>query len=206
MRKVVQHICEIVDTVTFVQCHHPTNMKTDGDETAIVENVSEAEVLAVRKSQSKAPKRFSSVAMRKSSNARYSQAGHLIRTAKPGERKFQPTYRMVSQAPLNLEHMYNITKRTVDTAIASNAMERYNPARANRFCQSLAREIQRCIAAEGFDRFRIVAVVTMLEKANQSTVAKLGFLWDAEQDNWTAYHYECRDFVVNALVLGVYYE
>lgn len=141
----------------------------------------------------------------KTSN-RYSVAGHLIANVKAGERTLQATYRLVSQAPLNLERMYNITKYTVDTAIAASALERYNPSRANRFCQSLAREIQKRIVYEEFDRFRIIAMVTMMEKGNQSGQMQLGFLWESEQDQWTDYHYECRDFVINALVVGVYYE
>lgn len=178
-------------------------MKSDSDEDATVENAAKVEVpVAVRKSHINPAKR-QAYSMRKS---RYSSAGHLIRLSKIGEPRFQATYRLLSQAPLNLEQMYTITKRTVDMAIASNALDRYNAARANRFCQSLAREIQRCIVAEKFDRFRIVALVTMVERTNQSAVAKMGFLWDAEQDNWTAYHCECRDFEINALVLGVYYE
>lgn len=141
----------------------------------------------------------------KTSN-RYSVAGHLIANTKADERTLQPTYRLVSKVPLNPDRIYNITKYTVETAIASCALERYNPTRVNRFCQTLAREIQKRILYEEFHRFRVIAVVTMMEKANQSGQLQLGFLWDADQDQWTNYHYDSRDFVINALVLGVYYE
>lgn len=140
------------------------------------------------------------------SSNRYSVAGHLLPNVKPGERSLQATYRLVSKQPLNVERMYNITKNTVDLAIANSALERYKPVKANRFCQNLAREIQKRLVCEDFERFRIVVVVTMVEKLNQSGQAQLGFLWEAEQDQWTDYHRECQDFVVNAMVAGVYYE
>lgn len=142
----------------------------------------------------------------RSRKSHYSTAGHLIPLAKAGNRVYQPTFRLVSQRPLDLERLYRITKYTVDTSVARGALEQYRPQRANRFCQSLAREIQKRIRYEDFDRFRFVVLITKMEKANQSGDSKMGFLWDAENDRWTSYQFETREYIINAVVLGIYYE
>lgn len=142
----------------------------------------------------------------RSRKSQYSTAGHVVPLAKAGIRVYQPTYRLVSQRPLDVERLFRVTKYTVDTSIARGALEQYRPQRANRFCQSLAREIQKRIRYEDFDRFRFVVMITKMEKANQSGHSKMGFLWDAEHDRWTSYQFETREYIINAVVLGVYYE
>lgn len=156
-----------------------------------------------RKSQDR---RSMSINMLRGSDARYSMDGHLIPAIKPGQRQYQATYRLESQAPVKPDTLYQLTKYAVESAVNANALVDYNPKRSNRFCQTLAREIQRSIASEGFERFRIIAIVQLSECTNQSAWSKMGFLWDADADMWSTYYHEAQKFVISATVLCVYYE
>lgn len=94
-------------------------------------------------------------------------------------------------------------KHIVDTAIEKTRMHRYDPQKAVSFAENLSLEICLTLQARE-DRFRIVVLVTIMQKNEQSAVSKIGFLWDATQDHWNRYVFDCRTFQLNASVLCVY--
>lgn len=142
----------------------------------------------------------------KSISSRFSTSRQGDKADNKGVRTFQPTYRLEPQRPLCLETINRVLQRTVVVALTNQAVTQYSANRANRFCQNLSREIMQRMRAEDFDRYRSIAVVTMVEKNNQSMQQKMGFTWDTELDQWASYVVETRSFFLNAVVLWVYYE
>lgn len=99
-------------------------------------------------------------------------------------------------------------KHIVDTAIRKTGMFTYDPYKATTFTENLSLEIGLTLEArrkinEVSDRFRAIVLVTIMQKHEQSAVCKLGFLWDATQDHWTNYVFDCRTFQLNASVFCV---
>ncbi len=74
-------------------------------------------------------------------------------------------------------------KNIVETAIRKTGMYIYDARKASIFTENLSLEIGLTLKARG-DRFKVVVLVTIMQKNEQSAVCKLGFLWDASQDHW----------------------
>lgn len=141
------------------------------------------------------------------SSRRYSMHGHrLPDSSGPRVRTLQPTFRLEPKRPLNLECINLILKRTADIAVANNALERFSLKQANHFCPSLAHEIQLRLRGEQFDRYRFIAIVNFVEKKNQCSMAKMGFMWDATLDQWASYVIENQFFTLQVCALCVYFE
>lgn len=94
-------------------------------------------------------------------------------------------------------------KNIVDNAIRKTGMLQYNPQKAMGFTENLSIEIGLSLKTRK-DRFRTVVLVTIVQKCDQSAVCKMGFLWDATQDHWNHYAYDCRSYTLTACVLCVY--
>lgn len=94
-------------------------------------------------------------------------------------------------------------KHIVDTAISKTKMYNYDPQRATSFSENLSLEIALNLKSRN-DRFRIVVLVTIIQKNEQLAECKMGFLWDATQDHWNKYVFDCRTFQLIASVMCVY--
>lgn len=82
-------------------------------------------------------------------------------------------------------------------------MTNYDPSKASKFTENLALEIGLTLQARD-DRFKIIVLVTIVQKNEQSAVCKTGFLWDATQDHWSEYAFDCRTFQLITSVFCVY--
>ncbi|XP_029032820.2 dynein light chain Tctex-type protein 2B-like [Osmia bicornis bicornis] len=82
----------------------------------------------------------------------------------------------------------------------------YDAVEGPKICESVATDIRERIKKLNFDRYRIVVNVTIVEKASQSICTSMGFLWDAERDNYSTFTYEARTFHAYCCVFGLYYE
>lgn len=165
---------------------------------------------AVDQKFSKKSKNASTVTLsskRKSHNIQYSMDGHGIHIPSIRKILYAPTYRLFSQIPINLEQLNELLPYIVHRAIDSQAIKKYQSAhQMNRFCQKLANDLQFSVRRFEFDRYRFIALVTVLERANLSLISKMGFIWDAQQDQWASYQYQTENLFINACILGVYWD
>lgn len=84
-------------------------------------------------------------------------------------------------------------------------MHTYDPQKATTFTENLSLEIGLSLSGRAKDdRFRVVVLVTIIQKHEQFAFCKMGFLWDATQDHWNKYVFDCRTFQLIASVLCVY--
>lgn len=149
--------------------------------------------------------KFSSRNTRQNSDRRTSFFGRLFPSIV--QPIYQGTYRMVPKVPFNIEQVNELLKNITNSAIRNNQfMKDYLPQRANNFVQDLSIELNMTIRTLKFDRFRIVVIVNLIEKAQQSYISKMAFLIDKDNDRWTSHKYECNSYILHVLAFGVYWE
>ncbi|XP_053975221.1 dynein light chain Tctex-type 5-A-like [Hylaeus volcanicus] len=116
---------------------------------------------------------------------------------------YRNTYRLEAYNPFKVDPVDKIVKM-----IMINKLEDipYDAVECPKVCESVATDIREKIKQLHFDRYKIIVNVTIIEKASQSVEASIGFLWDAEKDNYSTFTYEARTFHAYCFVIGLYYE
>ncbi|XP_062538867.1 dynein light chain Tctex-type protein 2B-like [Armigeres subalbatus] len=117
--------------------------------------------------------------------------------------RFQNNYRLESRRPFNRDRVQLMVARYLGTFLAEH---RYNPKRAKRLAENLCFELRNLIKRCHFDRYRVVAMVTVGDKQSQDFRSVLRFVWDAEKDGYVNFAHETPDFFVIATVFAVYFE
>lgn len=116
--------------------------------------------------------------------------------------RFQPTYRLESQNPINLDRCEKIIKDILDVQLKDFKFTKYSTT----LTRNLSEEIKSRIKMQLFDRYRLICVVTIGEKIMQSLVCKACFLWDSEKDTFINYIYDTPNFFAYVTLYGVYYD
>ncbi|KAF7994190.1 hypothetical protein HCN44_011459 [Aphidius gifuensis] len=117
---------------------------------------------------------------------------------------YQNTYRLESLNSLKIDSIDEIVKTTM-----SNRLEDfiYDETTAPALCTQVAQEIKKKIIKLDFDRYKLLVIVTMIEKASQSLEINAGFLWDIERDNYSTYTYDNNQtFTAYCLIIATYFE
>ncbi|KAF9822240.1 hypothetical protein SFRURICE_017515 [Spodoptera frugiperda] len=68
----------------------------------------------------------------------------------------------------------------------------------------IAGEVMRNVKSLGFNRYRIIAVVSLVQKRAQSYSNAVAFLWDHERDNMANIHREITSAFIQVTVFGIY--
>uniref|UniRef100_A0A182SEZ9 Dynein light chain n=1 Tax=Anopheles maculatus TaxID=74869 RepID=A0A182SEZ9_9DIPT len=117
--------------------------------------------------------------------------------------RFQNTYRMDSRNPFRREAMRSL----MDHFLKSYLDEyKYVPKRAKRLAENLSEELRNQFKLCQFERYRIVALVTVGDKKMQDFRCVARALWDPEKDDCLSCTYEAPTFYVVASVWVVYFE
>ncbi|KAK0086945.1 hypothetical protein PV325_002089 [Microctonus aethiopoides] len=117
--------------------------------------------------------------------------------------KYENSYRLESYRPFRPDPVDEIIKTMMNNRLEDII---YDAATAPSLCSEIAADIRKKIMKLQFDRYKIVVVVTIIEKASQSLRTNLGFLWDDEKDNYSIYSFETQTFFAYCYVIGAYYE
>lgn len=86
-----------------------------------------------------------------------------------------------------------------------NSLDKYDADNATKFIDELSKDIKTRIKLPNYDRYRIVVVVNVFEKVNQSMNWKINFLWEPDRDLWTFFRHETNTFVITVIVCGIYW-
>uniref|UniRef100_A0A182YIF7 Dynein light chain n=1 Tax=Anopheles stephensi TaxID=30069 RepID=A0A182YIF7_ANOST len=117
--------------------------------------------------------------------------------------RFQNTYRLDSRNPFRREAMRSL----MDHFLKSYLDEyKYVPKRAKRLAENLSEELRNQFKLCHFERYRIVALVTVGDKKMQDFRCVARALWDPEKDDCLSCTYEAPAFFVVASVWVVYFE
>ncbi|XP_025156990.1 tctex1 domain-containing protein 1-like [Harpegnathos saltator] len=117
--------------------------------------------------------------------------------------KYQNTYHMESQNPFKTDQVDKIVRSVMNNRLDELT---YDNAESMKLCGDIASEIRRRMKKLNFNRYKIVIVVTIIEKVSQSVETTVGYLWDSEKDNYSVFSFEGRTFHAYCCVFGLYYE
>ncbi|XP_074803122.1 dynein light chain Tctex-type protein 2 [Natator depressus] len=83
---------------------------------------------------------------------------------------------------------------------------KYNGATSVFLCNSISEEILRAVKDMGFDRYKYVVTVLIVQKTGQAIKMSSRWVWDVARDNWVSAKCETESFVSLALIMACYYE
>ncbi|XP_045160262.1 dynein light chain Tctex-type 5-like [Mercenaria mercenaria] len=115
----------------------------------------------------------------------------------------EPTYRMEPKNKFNPEEAGNVIKSIIDQRMKGF---KYHPKFCSNMCKLLSDEIKDGIKKLKYDRYKIVAVVHIGERKDQSTVVASRCAWDKKLDNFATYTFETPSLFCTASVFGIYNE
>ncbi|NXG05899.1 TC1D3 protein, partial [Sakesphorus luctuosus] len=73
-------------------------------------------------------------------------------------------------------------------------------------CASISEEILKAVKEFGFDRYKYVVSVLIVEKADQAMIVASRCLWDVQRDTWVSAQCETDTFIALALVMACSYD
>ncbi|XP_015608075.1 tctex1 domain-containing protein 1-A isoform X2 [Cephus cinctus] len=117
--------------------------------------------------------------------------------------RYQNTYRLESYNPFKIEPVDKIVEMVMTNHLEDAV---YDATEAPKICSEISSEIRKRILKLEFDRYKIVVIVTLIEKSSQSLESSMGFIWDVQRDNYSTYTLETQTFYAYCCVFGVYYE
>ncbi|XP_068620600.1 dynein light chain Tctex-type 5-A-like [Battus philenor] len=124
------------------------------------------------------------------------------KTALPKQvRIYQPTYQCNPRKRFNEEIVKKILKQHMEAELQE---VEYNDKTIPELCLSLAENIRDAIKEENYDRYRIIPVVTIGQKRQQSVHMFHSFLWDHQRDAFASFNYENCHIYANVVVYGIY--
>ena len=115
----------------------------------------------------------------------------------------EPSYRMEPHRKFNSDKVEEIIQEVVDTRMKDFT---YHPKFCANMCKSLTEEIKEKVKRLRFDRYKIVTVVHIGEKSNQSAVISSRCTWDQNLDDYATYTMETPTLFCTTCVYGIYTE
>ncbi|XP_032630141.1 dynein light chain Tctex-type protein 2 [Chelonoidis abingdonii] len=83
---------------------------------------------------------------------------------------------------------------------------KYNGVTSIFLCNSISEEILTAVKDMGFDRYKYVVTVLILQKTGQAIKIASRWVWDVARDNWVSAKCETESFISLALISACYYE
>ncbi|XP_052755796.1 dynein light chain Tctex-type 5-A-like isoform X3 [Galleria mellonella] len=116
-------------------------------------------------------------------------------------RTYQPTYQLNPKKRFDAEQIQKILQRVVSYEL--NEVE-YSEKQIPELCLSLAETLRNAIKEENYNRYRIIVMVSIGQRRQQSVHIFHSFLWDHERDAFATFNYENCHLFANVVVYGVY--
>ncbi|XP_076620374.1 dynein light chain Tctex-type protein 2B [Colletes latitarsis] len=118
--------------------------------------------------------------------------------------KYQNTYRLESFDSFNAEEVDKIVYDVMENKLST--VTSYQPDEMAKLCMDIGSELQNAISKKDYDRYKIVAQVTIAQRLDQSIHAGFQCLWDVDRDNYSYHVYENNHIYAWCCVFGMYYE
>ena len=115
----------------------------------------------------------------------------------------EPSYRMEPHRKFNADKVEDVIQEVVDSRMKDF---KYHPKFCANLSKALGDEIKEKVKRLNFDRYKIVAVVTIGEKSSQSAVISSRCSWDVKLDNYATYTMETPTLFCSTIVYGIYTE
>ncbi|XP_070590009.1 dynein light chain Tctex-type protein 2 isoform X2 [Erythrolamprus reginae] len=116
--------------------------------------------------------------------------------------KYANTYRM---EPYRKCESHIVRKRTED--ILKKLQDfKYIGINGAPTCSAISEDILAGVKELGFDRYKYIVQLFLVEKTGQSIHIASRWVWDVARDTWVQAQYEAENYVMVALVVALYFE
>lgn len=115
----------------------------------------------------------------------------------------EPTYRMEPQKKFSADEVEDIIRQVIDDRMKGF---KYHPKFCSNMCKLLSDELKDNVKKLKYDRYKIVAVVHIGEKKDQSTFVASRCAWDKHLDDYATYTMDTATLFCTASVFGLYTE
>uniref|UniRef100_A0A8C8RNN0 T-complex-associated-testis-expressed 3 n=1 Tax=Pelusios castaneus TaxID=367368 RepID=A0A8C8RNN0_9SAUR len=117
--------------------------------------------------------------------------------------KYANTYRM---EPYRKFQAHLVRNRAQQILMVELQKIKYNGETGISLCTSISEEILTAIKDMGFDRYKYVVTVLIVQKTGQAIQISSRGVWDVARDNWVSAKCETESFISLALIIACYYE
>lgn len=106
---------------------------------------------------------------------------------------------------IRIYQLESIMSSAIDRKLAEDEDNRfYDPVRAKLMCQALSKDVRNKLKELNLNRFRVVCVVSIVQKRLQSIDYKMVFCIDAHLDYYASFNFESAEYYILATVYMVY--
>nr|XP_013801586.1 PREDICTED: tctex1 domain-containing protein 3 [Apteryx mantelli mantelli] len=117
--------------------------------------------------------------------------------------RYANTYRLESY---NKFQDYVVRNKAQEILTNKLQETKYDGVSSPSLCASISEEILMAIKELGYDRYKYVVSILIVEKAGQAINVASRWVWDVQRDTWVSAKCETETFIVLALVMACYYE
>lgn len=114
-------------------------------------------------------------------------------------------FKLFTSPAIRIYQLESIIEASIGGKLAEDEDNRlYDPVRAKLMVQALSKDIRNQVKELNCNRYRIVAVVSIVEKRLQSMDYKMVFCIDAHLDYYATYKFESAEYYIVATVYMMY--
>ncbi|XP_010219359.1 PREDICTED: tctex1 domain-containing protein 3 [Tinamus guttatus] len=117
--------------------------------------------------------------------------------------RYANTYRL---EPYNKFQDYVVRKKAQEILTNKLQETKYDGVSSPSLCASISEEILTAMKELGYDRYKYVVSVLIVEKAGQAINVASRWVWDVQRDTWVSAKCETETFIALALIMACYYE
>ncbi|KAF5305102.1 hypothetical protein FQA39_LY09364 [Lamprigera yunnana] len=117
--------------------------------------------------------------------------------------KYMNTYKLQSDKPFHVAKVEQILNDVLTEALENLT---YNSEKCSHLTKWATAVIKDRVKSEKYDRYRLIIIVSIGEKAHQHVCCVMGFLWDLERDKYAVCVQENATVFAIAMCFGIYYE
>lgn len=99
--------------------------------------------------------------------------------------------------------MEEIVRATLEPEVKEDE-DKYVPSFSPELCQQFVVKLAEKMKELDYSRYRLVCVVSIIQKKNQQVDYKMKVCWDPRMDNFIKYYYEGAHFYIIGIVFLVY--
>ena len=115
--------------------------------------------------------------------------------------RFAPTYQLVPKHGFESKRVEMLLAESLSRRLANFT---YAPRLAALTCKSLSDEFKNKVKELGYERYKLVAVVSLTEKHEQALSFVSRCVWDPRFDSFAQFTHTTPQFTCTALVFGIY--
>ncbi|KAL4236075.1 hypothetical protein ACF0H5_004461 [Mactra antiquata] len=116
---------------------------------------------------------------------------------------YENTYKMEPPAKFRPDKVKPIIEKVLAASLEGR---KYDPIECSLLCKSISDDIKLQVKNLKYERYKIICLVTIGEKSEQSVNVGSRFLWDAERDTFSASSWSNKHIYAVATVYALYYE